>query len=61
MIFMLAKLHHTQRDKADGSPMPIYLKIANIVLLALGALSTVTSFTSGWYLLDSYFITGPGE
>ena len=58
---MLAKLHHSQRDSADGSPMPIHLKIANIILLVLGAVASVTSFRSGWYLLDSYFITGPGE
>ena len=58
---MLAKLHRSQRDNADGGPMPIYLKIANIVLLVLGAVASVNSFRSGWYLLDSYFINGPGE
>ena len=56
---MLSKLPHTKIDSAIGSAMPLYLKVANAAVLVLGAVATINSFRSVWYLLDTYFI--PGE
>ena len=56
---MRSKLPHSQRDSDNGSAMPLYLKVANAAVLVLGAVATINSFRSVWYLLDSYFI--PGE
>ena len=56
---MFSRSPQSKIDTANRRTLPMHLKVANIVLLFLGAVATVNSFRSVWYLLDSYFF--PGE
>ena len=59
LILMLSKVQHSRIDNVNGSSLPLGFKIANVAILVLGAVATINSFRSVWYLLNSYFI--PGE
>ena len=55
LIWTLSKVNLSRQDNA----LSMRFKIANVGILLLGAVATINSFRSVWYLLDSYFI--PGE